>query len=87
MSVKVRYYWTEDGKGEMCSLEKITTEQDTPCYHCDNLIPAKTLAVKLRTVDGEYVLHKECALKNCYQHPSEQGAHRRIEKNLQNERE
>lgn len=76
--IRVMYYWTEDGEGELCALDKITTAQDTRCSYCDSTIPTDSLAVKLRAVDDTYTLHNECALKSCNTHPTERGMHRRL---------
>ena len=62
--MKVRYWWSEDGEGELCDHEKAVTEQPCRCYHCDREIPAWTIIDKLRPRSGEtYLLHEECSKK------------------------
>ena len=63
---KVRYWWSEDGVGELCVRNDTVTKEDTLCYHCDCIIPAGSPAAELTTSEGEkHILHKECADKNC----------------------
>lgn len=83
--IRVMYWWTEDGNGELCALDKIVTEKEIHCDHCDTLIPAHHPAVKLKAVDDTYILHQACALKGCNIHPYEKGMHKRLEQYLFNE--
>lgn len=81
--MKAWYYWTEDGERELVAIYNITTEKDALCYHCGSLIAANSPAAQLRTMDDTYILHKDCCLKNCDLHPSEQGMRGRLERFLQ----
>ena len=57
----VRYYWSEDGAGEICTYEEFTTGMDVRCDHCDNLIKEGKTAVMLCNDENMYVLHMACA--------------------------
>ena len=60
--MKVKYYWTHDGTGEVCEYENATTPNDIQCYHCNNPILNGNECVKLTTLDGDvYWLHEHCA--------------------------
>lgn len=60
--MKVKYYWTNDGVGEVCERTSETTSKDELCYHCNSVIPAGTPCVKLTALDGDiYWLHVACA--------------------------
>ena len=63
----VRYQWSEDGKTELCSMERVILKEETECYHCSLPIPINTKAVQLISIKDKdiYILHKECAKKNC----------------------
>lgn len=60
--MKVKYYWTHDGSGEVCEYEKVTAPEGMRCYHCGNPILSGYECVKLQALDGDvYFLHPACA--------------------------
>lgn len=62
--MKVRYWWSEDGTGELCDYQKTVAKQSCRCYHCDQDIPVNATVVQLRTSDGEtFLLHEACGKK------------------------
>ena len=63
---KIRYWWTEDGQPEICEAEKIELNNETRCYHCDNVIPGGEAMQLTCCVDGDkYILHLKCFKKSC----------------------
>lgn len=64
LTMKIRYWWSEDGEYELCDYQKVVTEQPCHCYHCDREIPAETTVDKLQPRSGEpYLMHEECGKK------------------------
>lgn len=62
--MKVRYYWSEDGLGEVCDYEKAITPKNVQCTHCDTPILNGSKCVQLKNTDDDvYWLHSECAEK------------------------
>lgn len=61
--MKVRYWWTEDGIGEICNREDGILEEATECYHCMSKLQKGMKVSKLTAInDGnEYVMCRECA--------------------------
>ena len=64
--MKVIYYWSEDGDGEICERQDFVADSPGLCYHCDTSIPVGTEASLLTNEDGAYYrMHRACADKGC----------------------
>ncbi|MCD7872649.1 MAG: hypothetical protein LUG21_05020 [Clostridiales bacterium] len=59
--MNVRYWWTEDGTAEICSIKNIEALENTKCYHKNcNIEKGQSIYELLSQDNDKYLICENC---------------------------